>query len=339
MILKKANSNPSYLMIDTLSEMLEIGYSMDHALLICFDLFKDKHLMDLQNALREGQHIKEAIHALKYEPLFIQCFSFYIHQFSTAVSLKKASELCQQRNELKKQLLQSMIYPLFLILCGVSFSILACFYLQPQFTQFYHSFDISLSFLQQTGMYFLFSLPIVLLICLFIAMLFIFKLSLSFQQLNIIQLQKYMHYPLVNKWMKKYFSIQFCLYYKEFSKLDYDISTSMELMSSTIGNKQLKLIAYDFMNQMKEGQNIKHIIEECLYFDTHFKTTFKVSLISKEKSLLFEQYYTSSLTLVKQGLKKFIATFTAFIYGFIGIYIIGIYVGMIMPMLSMMEKI
>ncbi|WP_041139305.1 type II secretion system F family protein [Beduini massiliensis] len=338
-IMKTANLGQHYLMIETLSLFIKQQYPMHDALMMCYQLFKEPSLLKLLDELKQGKAIEEMGDLLYHDNLFKEFFIFYLYRDSLDQALIKALDLCRQKEELKHEIIKAFTYPAFLLGGVIGFSFIAVFYLQPQFKQFFSSFDIHFNFLQQCLMQLLFAFPFLLCLFFIIAGGIVIGFIKELNGQNFKELEKWFHFWLFGGVLKKYFSIKFCLYYKEFLYLGYDLHTILDMISQKIRDSHLQMIAFELTEKVKTGTELIEIIESLPYFDTHFKLVFKLSLSHPAPFTLFDQYYKTSLLLLKSTIHKIIQSVLPVLYGFIGIYIVGIYSGMILPMMNMLDKI
>ncbi|MFQ6860732.1 MAG: hypothetical protein ACLROI_11535 [Beduini sp.] len=338
-IMKTVNLNQRYLMIETLSQFIKQQYPLNEALLMCYQLFKEPSLLKLLNELKQGKAIEEKTDLLYDDTLFKEFFTFYLYRDTLDQALIKSIDLCRQKAALKQEIIKAFIYPILLLGGVISFSFIAVFYLQPQFKQFFSSFDIQFSSIQQWLMQLLFAFPF--LVCVIfivtggIAVWFIKQLNGG----NFKELEKWFHYWPFGIVLKKYFSIKFCLYYKEFLYLGYDLHTILDMISQKIKDSHLQMMAFELIEKVKTGTELTEIIESFPYFDSYFKLVFKLSLSRHSPYSLFDQYYETSILLIKTTVHKVIQGALPILYGFIGLYIVGIYSGMILPMMNMLDKI
>ena len=338
-IMKTVNLNQHYLMVETLSQFIKLQYPLHEALLMCYQLFKEPSLLKLLDELKQGEAIEENSSLLYDDDLFKEFFTFYLYRDTLDQALIKAIDLCKQKDALKQEIIKAFIYPSFLLGGVISFSFIAVFYLQPQFKQFFSSFDIQFTTIQQWLMQLLFAFPF-LLCFIFVAIGgIIVRFIKQLNGGNFKELEKWFHYWPFGIILKKYFSIKFCLYYKEFLYLGYDLHTILDMISQKIKDSHLQMMAFELIEKVKTGTELMEIVESFSYFDPYFKLVFKLSLSRPSPFPLFEQYYEMSILLVKTTVHKVIQWVLPVLYGFIGIYIVGIYSGMILPMMNMLDKI
>lgn len=338
-IMKTVNLNQRYLMIETLSQFIKQQYPLHEALLMCYQLFKEPSLLKLLDELKQGKAIEEKSDLLYNDPLFIEFFTFYLYRDTLDQALIKAIDLCRQKDALKQEIIKAFIYPTCLLGGVISFSFIAVFYLQPQFKQFFSSFDIHFSPIQQGLMQLLFAFPFLLCFIFIVTGGIIVWFIKQLNGGNFKELEKWFHYWPFGRVLKKYFSIKFCLYYKEFLYLGYDLHTILDMISQRIKDPHLQMMAFEFIEKVKTGTELMEIADSFSYFDPYFKLVFKLSLSRPSPFSLFEQYYETSILLVKTTVRKVIQSILPILYGFIGIYIVGIYSGMILPMMNMLDKI
>lgn len=337
--MKTASLNQRYLMIETLSQFIAHQYSLNDALLFCHHLFKEPSLLELIDGLKAGTAIEDQSHLLYNDTLFKEFFKFYLYRDSLDQALIKAIELCKQKDALKQDVLKAMIYPCLLLSGVLCFSFIATFYLQPQFNQFFASFDIHFSYLQQCLIQLLFIFPFLLcFLFLGIGIVIIIFIHDIFSH-DFKRLEKWNQRWFFGNILKKYFSIKFCLYYKEFLYLGYDLHTILDMITKKIIDTHLQMITFELENRIKNGIDLINVIEEFSYFDPYFKMIFKLSLSHQTPFSLFEQYYQMSMEMMKNLIHKGIQIALPILYGFIGVYIVGIYSGMVLPMMNMLDKI
>lgn len=326
-------------MIETMVELNRSGHSLVDVLELTYSIFKKQEIIKVKESLQEGNSIEDAIAILIPIPLFLEFFKFYIQTDVFYEALDKAFLICKQKEKLHKSILQPLMYPIGLLVGIFLFSLVAVFYLQPQFQNFFSSFSIRFSILHEIGLLLLYSSPVFLVIIILLFIIMIYKFYKSLVNQSYLELDKWRKIPFMKTIIEKYYSIKFCLYYKEFIGLNYDIRTILELMQERIDDLNLNMIVFEFYEKMSEGEEMISIIDSFAYFDDYFKIILKLSLSFQKPETLLEQYYATTLLWIQTKIKTLMRILLPCIYSFSSLYIIGIYVGMILPMMNMVEQI
>lgn len=338
-IIKTVNLTNFYLMIETMAELSRAGHSIEDIFSLSYSIFKLDCLKEGLNLLNDGESIEAVMKKVVPIPLFIEFFNFYIQTNSFSDSLMKSLKICKNKEDLQRKIIKSLAYPFFLTLGLLLFSFVAIFYLQPQFNQFFQSFNMQISPLEYSLRMILFSLPIILFVIIVLSLIIVFNFYKDISHQNYAKLDKWLNYFVFRQIIQKYYSIKFCLYYKEFVLLRYDISTIFSLLSTKLKDRNLMMVVYELKEKVLTGKDIVLIVDDFVYFEEYFKIVFKLSLSVQSPYLLLEQYYSSSLIMIETKIKRFIQILLPCIYSFISLYIIGIYAGMILPMMNMIDKI
>lgn len=328
----------SYLILETLADLLKNNSSLHDSLTIINELFPYSNASKVQELIKEGQSLTASFKLFTKDQLFIEFFDFYLQTSSVHEAIEKALIISQKKSQLKNTLVKSLIYPSMLILGILFFSIVATFFIQPQFNNFMMSFNIQRTILNTIVLNMLFCMPIIL--CLSIVIIigwsiyFIYFLKSN----KFTQIKWWLKIPLFKQCLQKYISLKFCLFYKELIYLNNDLKTITEILHNKVEDELIKMIIYEIKQELIQGKHIEHIIVHQDIFEDYFKLIFKLSLHHSYPYQMLNQYYTTTLNLIDLRLKQFISFLVTSIYAFVGIYVVGIYLGMIVPMMGMIDN-
>lgn len=327
-----------YLILETLASLINSQESLIESFNVLNLVFTKLPIEKIKHSLNHGEPIEKTMTYLIQDNLFLEFFTFYLETNFVDQAILKSVEICRKKDELKNHILKSLIYPAFLLIGLLLFSFVAVFYLQPQLLEFYHSFEIQRTWLSILFLNLLFVFPLVLLIVIGLLSAISIYFFLFLKQQHFEQLERWLKIPLFHQLLKKYYTLKFCLYYKELVKMKYDFKTMCELLSNRIQDRCLKMIVFEFKEQILKGDALEIIIQNFTFFEDYFKTIFTLSLHHQNPQNLLDQYYMTTLMLLETKIKQKVTVMVIGVYGIVGGYIIGIYMGMVMPMMNMLEN-
>lgn len=323
--------------LKTLSDLMEQGYHLNE----CFSLLSsiyDKDYSNILDELAKGTSVEECILMLVKDRLFKQMFHFYITTTSLNNAILQSCNICIRINGYKKKMMNILSYPLFLLVMIFMFSCFSLFTLKPQFFAFYANFNITLSgihyFLLQCLFYFP-SIITVILIVIFIIIIYVIYVLKSYDYAKYIQCLKL---PYIQYFIRLYISIKFAIYYSEFISLELDLKSSLTFIYNQSEDPVLKMLSYELLEQLKQGYHIEKIIDDTIFFDDYFKTIFKMSLTLSDYKDIFKNYLDLSFLKIERSMNKFKNILTPMTYAYIGIYIVGMYALMILPMSELISN-
>lgn len=329
----------NYLILETLADLIRYQDSLHNSLLIIGKIFNLEKANEAIELLNNGNDLIKVISCFNDDNLFIEFFNFYLQTNTVDQAILKALSICKKKDVLKKNIIKNLIYPALLLIGLLIFSFVAVFYLQPQFQLFFESFDVKLSIFTQLSLNLLFAMPIILFVLIIFIIIVIIYFVMYLKSQTFDQLKLWLKIPILGYCLKKYYTLKFCLYYKELVKLKYDFSTITKLLLDKIDDSCLKMIIFEIKEEIIKGKSLDDIINQQIFFDDYFKMIFNLALYHSSPFSLLEQYYTTTINLIEINIKRYVSLIVSITYGAVGIYIIGIYMGMIMPMMNMLENI
>ncbi len=332
----KKRTNFDYL--KTLSDLIKQDYRIEDAYKLLYSIYHDEIFLFSIEQLKSGTGIENTIILLTDHRLFKELFLFYSQTSPIDEAIINSLELCEQINDFKHRMKSILTYPCFLLICVFVFSIISITYLQPQFMLFYESFNIELSFLHSLALNVLFYLPGVLIAFICLVAAITLRVVTLLKSNTFEKYDFFLQVPVVRSAIKTYLTVKFCVFYKEFLKLDQDLKTILEFMLEKIEDPTLRMIAYEMQRQLLEGKHPQAVIEESPFFDSYFKTVFQLSLSLDHKEAIFQHYYDHTFSRISTMIDLFKNIITPATYLFIGTYIVGLYALMIMPMTNMISS-
>mgnify|MGYP003559262329 FL=1 len=240
---------------------------------------------------------------------------------------------------MKKKLVAQMTYPLILIVFLLFFSLFATFILFPKVTTLFSSFGMnpSLSF---TILFFIIRLIPILIIGLLSALItscVYFLISLKKKKFWIIE--RYLKVPLLKKYIQKYFTFKFCLYFNELLEDHIDSNTIITMLNESMSQSDIKIVLYEIYIRLKEGEQLENIIDGFPYFDHLFVSMYKMFLKNPDEIGSMRGYLDISQEQITYAVNKFTKFFVPIVYGFVAFFVITIYIAVIIPMMNVIGDI
>ncbi len=145
--------------------------------------------------------------------------------------------------------------------------------------------------------------------------------------------------PLLKKFLQKYFSLKFAVYYNELLKEELDGASIIRTLNQQMTESDIKIVLYEMNNRMNEGEALENIIEDFEYLDSLFLTFFKMYMKNPTQYQSLTHYIELTYDQIDIWIAQFLKYFIPSIYGFVGLFVITIYVSIIIPMMNVISDI
>lgn len=327
------------LFLENLSNLLEQGYGIEETLLICKDINDHPSIDTILQKIYDGENLTDALLDPHLPPLFIEFFTFFSMRSTISDAIKNSLKIYNEIYSMKKKLVAQMTYPLILIVFLLFFSLFATFILFPKVTTLFSSFGMnpSLSF---TLLFFIIRLIPILIIGLLSALIIsgvYFLISLKKKKFWIIE--RYLKVPFLKKYIQKYFTFKFCLYFNELLEDHIDSNTIITMLNESMSQSDIKIVLYEIYIRLKEGEQLENIIDGFPYFDHLFVSMYKMFLKNPDQIGSMRGYLDISQEQITYAVNKFTKFFDPIVYGFVAFFVITIYIAVIIPMMNVIGDI
>lgn len=327
------------LFLENLHTLLEAGYSIEEALILCQDILNLPIGRQMIKQLKEGEDIYSCILQSSFPSLFKEYFSFYQTKNCLSEAIKKSLNIFKTKQAYQNQLKSKLTYPCVLMLFLFFFSVFVVFILLPNVNNLFDSFEIQKNILISV-LFFIFHLfPFMFLIVLTFFLIMIIRLfyGLKYKKHKIIE--QYLHMPIIRIFLQKYFSLKFAVYYHELAMEDMDSAMIIRVLNQQMNESDIKIVLYEMNNRMIEGEAIESILEDFEYLDQLFLTFFKMYMKNPNQHQSIEDYIQLTYQQMDFWIAQLIKYFVPCIYGFVAIFVITIYVSIIIPMMNVISDI
>lgn len=327
------------LFLENLSNLLEQGYGIEETLLICKDINNHPSIDTILQKIYGGEDLTDALLDPHLPKLFIEFFTFFSMRSTISDYAIKNSLKINEIISIRKKLTAQMTYPLILIVFLLFFSLFATFILFPKVTSLFSSFGMnpSLSF---SILFFIIRLIPILIIGILVALIVSFVYFLiALKEKKYWIIERFLKVPFLKKYIQKYFTFKFCLYFNELLEDHIDSNTIITMLNENMTQSDIKIVLYEIYTRLKEGEQLENIIDGFPYFDHLFVSMYKMYLKNPEEIGSMRGYLDISQEQITYAVNKFTKFFVPIVYGFVAFFVITIYVAVIIPMMNVIGDI
>ena len=164
-----------------------------------------------------------------------------------------------------------------------------------------------------------------------------FLISLKKKKFWIIE--RYLKVPFLKKYIQKYFTFKFCLYFNELLEDHIDSNTIITMLNESMSQSDIKIVLYEIYIRLIEGEQLENIIDGFPYFDLLFVSMYKMFLKNPDQIGSMRGYLDNSQEQITYAVNKFTKFFVPIVYGFVAFFVITIYIAVIIPMMNVIGDI
>ncbi|WP_289422131.1 hypothetical protein, partial [Thomasclavelia cocleata] len=147
------------------------------------------------------------------------------------------------------------------------------------------------------------------------------------------------HAWIIQRMIKKYYSIKFALYYNELLINGYDSTDIIIMLYQQIDDSDIKMLIYEIYRKILLGESLEYIISQFDYFEPLFITCFKILLHDNRSNKSLDNYLKISLDTLHFKIIQVIKFIVPFIYCFTAGFVILVYISIVIPMMSVISNL
>ena len=152
-------------------------------------------------------------------------------------------------------------------------------------------------------------------------------------------IERYLHTKLLRRFIQKYFTLKFAIYFNEIMKDRMDANTIIYLLNETMVRSDIKIMIYEIYSRIDEGEAFEDIIEDFEYFDRLFVIMYKMYLQSPKEIKDLSGYIDVVRREMDMAISKFIRYLIPTVYSFVAFFVIVVYIAIILPMMNVIGEI
>lgn len=331
--------NNDYVFLENLYQLLEQGYGIEETLLICRDITHHPSIDSIMNRIMNGDPFSEALKDEQLPKEFLEFYDFFSRKFKISDAIKNSIHICQRLRQIKSKLVSQLTYPLILIIFLIVFSMFATFILFPKVDQLFTSFSIEQSMVFKILFTVMRFVPLFLLSISFLMSIFSIYFFLSLRKKRYLVIEKYLRIPFLKKYIQKYFTLKFAIYFNELLRDQVDTNAIIGILNNQMNRSDIKIMIYEIYTKLNDGYSFDQIIDDFDYFDHLFVSMYKMYLRSPKEIGSMQGYIDISYHQIEVFISRLIQIFVPVVYGFVAFFVIMIYIAIILPMMNVIGEI
>lgn len=327
------------LFLENFHSLLSSGYSIEEALILCYQIIKLPFISSMIDRLKEGDDIQNILINSALPTLFKEYFRFYKNKNCLSEAIEKSVHICKTKKKYEERLKSKLTYPIVLLVFLFLFSIFVIFILLPSVNQLFVSFQIQKNIMIQVLFAFFYVFPIIFVIIIVFIILSIIRLLFALRKKKSKIIEQYLKIPYIRTILQKYFSLKFAIYYYELSLENMDSAAIIQVLNDQMNESDIKIVLYELNNRILDGETIECILEDFEYLDELFLTFFKMYVKNPNQHESIQQYIDVTYQQMDHYISQLLKYFIPCIYCFVAIFVITIYVSIIIPMMNVISDI
>lgn len=331
--------NRDIVFLENFYTLLNSGYSIDEALELCFQMLNQSFILKMIEELKQGEDIYCILFDHSFPSMFLEYLTFYKNKNCLSEAIEKSLQAYKIKERYKNELKSKLTYPVILLVFLFFFSLFVVFILLPKVSELFLSFQIEKSLFMEIVFSIFYFLPVILIILFSIVVISFVRLFYALKKKKHHIIEQYLNIPYIQLFIKKYFSLKFCIYYQELVEEDIDTATIIHLLNQQMNNSDIKIVLYEINNRLYEGERIEDILKDFEYFDQLFITFFQMFIKNPQQHYSLEKYIEITHFQIDYWISQLLKYLIPIIYGFVATFVITIYVSIIIPMMNVVSEI
>ena len=312
--------------VSYLSKLLNTNMSISE----CFTLLQNRKNKEIFEDIRKKLDQGEMIENMIKDHLPRQLKTYVISLLSTlslAAALSLSLKFEQRSSQGKKELINSLAYPLILLFITMTSLYLFDLYGIDSIFSLIRSFEADIELFGSLRMVFRIMINVFyyLILLLFVVALFFFRPA------NVIMLYIFVSKYLPNSLLNIHYSQEFMALFLICSQAGYKTKQSLEILKAMTSKPVISFLAFHLDESLLEGESLKDATKKN-YYDSSLSRFIKIANYTNEFSEVIGSYVELSRDKIKRRIKRYTSTLQMMTYVFIGLIIIFIYQILFMPM-------
>ncbi|WLR49768.1 competence type IV pilus assembly protein ComGB [Bacillus tianshenii] len=329
--------------LSKLARLLEKGYTLLHALELLKSYQKSHTKKDITEGLQALQAGSE-FHVVLKKWGFSAYVTSYIYtserQGDFVFSLRYSSNWLFHLHNSQKRFFNMLRYPVFLLFLLFGMVYFMQVMLFPQFDYLYQSMNHQLPPLTL----FLLKLPKIIKWMLVILLLGLFSFWLFYrfylQRLSVIkQISIWMKIPIFNQFLSLYFTHQYMMQFSNLLVGGLSVYNSLEIFSAQPYSKFLSEAASDMIVCLRNGALLSEIVESMPYFEKEAAVVIHHGQANGVVGKELQDYCEMVFEQMEKWINQLFRIVQPLLFTFIGLGVVVIFLGMMLPIFGLMNTI
>lgn len=330
--------NDEFMILETIAMLSKQGYAIQDVLSICRHITNSKIIDSIEENLRRGETLRKSVLQAKIPKNFKEFFYFFSMQKEVSQAIIDSLQICEKQSHIFVNVKKKLMYPVFLLIFLFFFSIFVTIFLMPEVEILFQQFSISPSLFFRITFFVLRWLPIIFVIsfilgCASIVFCYYVIKKQRFKYLDFMILK----IPVISKYIKKYYSVKFAIYYQELLYSGYDTTRIITILAEQIMDTDIKMLVYEMQQEILNGKKLLQIIQEFDYFEDMLATYFLLLIENGKTKTALREYLDVNVKLIQAKIERIIKILVPSIYGFVITFVLLVYLCIIIPMMDIIN--
>lgn len=325
--------------LETIALYLDQGYSTDEVFEIILTVYQSPTIKKIAQGVAQGIPLAQAINQVKLPPVFLEYFYFFNNGINLALAITTAVQLAREHHDNRMMILKKSAYPLLLMLFLVGFSIFLILSLIPEITSLFASFSIGESGFSRLVFSFLNCFPYLMIVVTVSSAITALIIWSSIRTNAFLVIDVLVKIKLIGTSIKSYYSLKFAIYYNELLKAGYDTTNIITILYDQISDNDLKMLVHELKMEIEKGVAVEKVVANFDYFNDYLKSYFYLMIQSNRNNKNLNLYIETQKQLIDTKISWFIRMIQPLTFGFVGFFIISIYLAVVIPMMDVIKII
>lgn len=325
--------------IKMLGELLEEGHTLNQALDYLEILLenKDQWIGGFRDSLLSGNSLDQAMREADFPEWISSQVYMASHHGQLAKSLIACANQYQHEQNKRKELINLLIYPAFLLAFVLGIFLAMRFVLLPQLmANLEGDLSIGLKLLLNLIYYFpqILVITFIFLIFAILAYRHYFKSRRMIDRLNFL-----MKLPLVKQFLSLFYSYRFSLEWSALMKSGLQMKEIVQVMQNSGTTQLMREIGFILEEAYLSGEKLEDCLASFSFFQPEFPLIVSHGSRTGKLGHNLDLYSSQCFQELNYKLQKLFQFIQPVIFIVIAVTIVGIYAAMLMPMFSMMDQL
>ncbi|MFD3447744.1 competence type IV pilus assembly protein ComGB [Microbacteriaceae bacterium 4G12] len=330
------------MLLRRLSDLLDKGYSLWHALEFLQFHLRTKQKEQLQHAveqLKAGRSLHSVFWSLQFHTDILG-YLFYAEQHGDlAFALREGSILLERKYKHQQAMQKALRYPLFLCVFLMGIVFVFNMVLFPQFSSLYQSLQTKSSSLANGIFSFLQTLPYALVGIIVILAIVALWYMLYFRKLPpITRMNMCMKVPILKAYCRAVNSHYFSMQLSSLLQGGLSVLDALVLMEKQKHQSFFQWEAQQMKQFLTEGENLDYILQSRPYYEAELSYVVTHGQASGNLAKELTDYSEMIVERLESTINRAVLIVQPLLFTTIGVIVILMYLAMLLPMFTMMNS-
>ncbi|MDR3215579.1 MAG: hypothetical protein LBT75_04855 [Bacilli bacterium] len=317
------------------------NYQQDHSLIKSlvtlnnYNLISNDQLNIINDNIKKDANLDKILVHLIKNPILVEYIIFFNNHYSLDKSIIISIDIIKKIRTIKKDIINSLLYPIILIIMTTIALLFVSNYIIPQLLLINPKTVDNYRFIIIT----LNLIPLIVLSTIGLIVIIIITLKVLLNKYFNQTLSYLLKIPIINYLFKYYITLKFSLKIKEILKSICLSKDALIVLKRQSNDKFIDYICQDLINQLNMGNHFFEVIKNNKLLLNDFKKQLYISNNSLSMATIIDNYFNFKLEILKNKIKKIISIGVPIIISVIGFLLIMMYLLIMLPILDLSSSL